>query len=258
MINPCSPPPPFVLAAAQRLWRSTGLLFVLTPPALPPSERLPHTSLQIPLYLRRCPCLTRHFRRDYSGFQASPAVLALFPALAPAPTHCQLAAALSPRHAAALYILPRLTNSLQPPALPYPPPSTSICAYVPPATACATSFARRSPFFDALYPTGPLRTLCPNTDPSELRLLIPFRKPVTLPYPPRPIHQCNYAPRQRSIPLPAPPSTPARPSRPPLLPYFDAGRRLCAPALRRPARSRRLHLPAIESYAAEHPPQPTP
>ncbi|KAJ6573254.1 hypothetical protein B0H10DRAFT_2348949 [Mycena sp. CBHHK59/15] len=195
--------------------------------------------------------LTRRFRRDYSGFQASPAVLALFPALVPAPTHCQLAAVLSPRHAAAF---------------------TSICAYVPPATACATSFGRRSPFFGALYPTGLCALSGPNTDPSELRLLIPFRKPVDFAIP-TPPHPPTYSPVATSATMrfvnvlslsPAPPSTPARPSRPPLLPYFDAARRLCAPALRRPTHSRRLHLPAVESspssapYASdEHPPQPT-
>ncbi|KAJ6548278.1 hypothetical protein B0H10DRAFT_2382136 [Mycena sp. CBHHK59/15] len=199
-------------------------------------------------------------------------VLAHFPALVPAPTHCQLAAALSPRHTAALYILPASLIHSNRPRCPIRQPSTSICAYVPPATACATSFGRRSPFFGALYPTGLCTLSGPNTDPSELRLLIPFRKPVDFAVP-TPPHPPTYSPVATSATMrfvnvlslsPAPPSTPARPSRPPLLPYFDAARRLCAPALRRPTRSRRLHLPAVESspssapYAsAEHPPQPT-
>ncbi|KAJ7448985.1 hypothetical protein FB451DRAFT_1375221 [Mycena latifolia] len=116
--------------------------------------------------------LTPHFRRDYSGFQASPAVLALVPALAPAPTHCQLAAALSPRHAAAFLAHPFvLTCHQPPPALPRSAAARRSLARSTPPALCALSGR--------------------NTDPSELRLLIPFRKPVdfavpTPPHPPTP------------------------------------------------------------------------
>lgn len=116
-----------------------------------------------------------------------------------------------------------LTCHQPPPALPRSPAARRSLARCTPPALCALSG--------------------PNTDPSELRLLIPFRKPVNLaiPTPPHPP-----AATMRFVNVlclsPAPPSTPARPSRPPLLPYFDAGRRLCAPALRRPTRSRRLHF----------------
>ncbi|KAJ6583282.1 hypothetical protein B0H10DRAFT_2234970 [Mycena sp. CBHHK59/15] len=251
---PCCSPPPAVLSSQQP--NASGapptMLFVLTAAC---AAALGASPSHLP-----------------SDSIASPAVLALFPALVPAPTHCQLAAALSPRHTAALYILPASLIHSNRPRCPIRQPSTSICAYVPPATACATSFGRRSPFFGALYPTGLCALSGPNTGPSELRLLIPFRKPVDFAVP-TPPHPPTYSPVATSATMrfvnvlslsPAPPSTPARPSRPPLLPYFDAARRLCAPALRRPTRSRRLHLPAVESspssapYAsAEHPPQPT-
>ncbi|KAJ7671796.1 hypothetical protein B0H17DRAFT_1208978 [Mycena rosella] len=125
--------------------------------------------------------LTRHFRRDYSGFQASPAFLALFPALAPAPTHCQLTAALSPRHAAAFH---RLRYLVRPPlavlwrALPHRPSAHSLAPTQTRASSGYSLLSASPSIF--LYPPCPIH-------------LLPSR------------HQRKYALRQRSIPLPRTP-----------------------------------------------------
>ncbi|KAJ7671783.1 hypothetical protein B0H17DRAFT_1208966 [Mycena rosella] len=77
-----------------------------------------------------------------------------------------------------------------------------LTCHQPPPALPRSAAARRS----LARSTSP--ALCalsgPNTDPSELRLLIPFRKPVdfAVPTPPHPPVQRNYALRQRSIPLP--------------------------------------------------------